>query len=92
MVLEISFDNISDSVINKHTLSLSAGIMDMGPMNWLGSLVVVQTSHSVCNETRSLGQVLNYLEIRARSCAVATRAHVKLVTWGMTSNDIGNII
>ena len=36
--------------------------------------------------------ILNYLEIRARSYAVGTRAHVKLVTWGMTSNDIANII
>ena len=36
--------------------------------------------------------ILNYLEIRARSYAVGTRAHVKLVTWGMTSNGIGNII
>ena len=36
--------------------------------------------------------ILNYLEIRPRSWAVGTRAHVKLVTWGLTSNGIGNII
>ena len=36
--------------------------------------------------------ILNYLEIRARSYAVGTRAHVKFVTWGMTSNGIANII
>ena len=36
--------------------------------------------------------ILNYLEIRARSYAVGTPAHVKFVTWGMTSNDIANII
>ena len=36
--------------------------------------------------------ILNYFEIRARSCAVGTWAHVKVATWGMTSNGIGNII